>query len=148
MSTVNKLLVPVDGSAASKKAADKAVEIAKKYNSEITFLTVASIPDIHSHGPYYGVGFDYESMTKKNVEINKNMLESIIGQLELEGIKYEKVVVAGEPYDEILKAANKSEYDYIVMGRRGFSKIARFFIGSVTQRVISESPCPVIVVKE
>jgi nucleotide-binding universal stress UspA family protein len=32
------------------------------------------------------------------------------------------------------------------MGNRGFSKIKRFFVGSVAQRVISEAPCPVLVI--
>ena len=89
-----------------------------------------------------------ESMMEKSLEINAKILESIIVQLELDGIKYEKIVVPGEPYEEILKVAGKFEYDYIVMGRRGFLKITRFFVGSVTHKVISESPCPVIVVKE
>jgi len=129
MSIVSKILVPVDGSAASKKAAEKAIEIAKKYNSKITFLTVASTPDLHYHGYYYGVGFDYNDLTKKNLNAGKKMLEDFISKLELDGINHEEVVVEGEAYEEILKEANKSEYDYIIMGRRGFSKITRFFIG-------------------
>jgi nucleotide-binding universal stress UspA family protein len=32
------------------------------------------------------------------------------------------------------------------MGNRGFSKIKRFFLGSVAQKVISEAPCPVLVI--
>lgn len=76
------------------------------------------------------------------------MLDHVITELELDGINHEKRVFVVEPYEEILKEANKTKYDYIIMGRRGFSKIAWFFIGSVTKRGISESPCLAIVVKE
>ena len=48
----------------------------------------------------------------------------------------------------ILDEARKESYDLIVMGKRGLSKITRFFIGSVTQRVLADAPCPVLVVNE
>ena len=63
-------------------------------------------------------------------------------------IAIKKVVVPGEPHEEIINYAEKENCDLIVMGRRGFSKVKRFFIGSITQRVIADSPCPVLVVGE
>jgi len=53
----------------------------------------------------------------------------------------------GEPFEKIVETAKNGNYDLIVMGNRGFSKIKRFFVGSVTQRVISEAPCPVLVIR-
>lgn len=41
---MKKILVPIDGSSASKTAAEKAVDIAKKYGSEVTFLKMVDIP--------------------------------------------------------------------------------------------------------
>ncbi|HBV68623.1 MAG TPA: universal stress protein, partial [Clostridiales bacterium] len=38
-------------------------------------------------------------------------------------------------------------FDLIVMGNRGLPKFKRFFVGSVTQKVISEAPCPVLVIR-
>ncbi len=145
---VKKILVPVDGSEASKKAAEKAIDIAKRYDSQITFITVVTIPNMYRRGEYYYTGeSDIEHMMERNLQAGTKMFDAFIDELELEGINYEKKVAEGEAYIEILNAAEDS-YDYIIMGRRGFSKITRFFIGSVTQRVISEAPCPVIVVKE
>lgn len=148
--SINKILVPIDGSAASKKAAEKAIEFAGKSGSTITFLTVVTIPNMHLDGGYTYSGeasFD-NMMMQRTVEVGGKMLDGFIEQLNLEGIDYEKKVAEGEAYLEILEVAGNCEYDYIIMGRRGYSKITRFFVGSVTQRVISESPCPVIVVNE
>ncbi len=150
MNDVKKILVPVDGSEASKKAAEKAVEIAKKYGSEITFVTVAATHDMFKYGGYrYQEDFNYDNIVGNLKKTQAEMLDNVIDGLDMEGINYEKEVVAGEPSEEILKMAHNCAYDYIVMGRRGYSKITRFFVGSVTQRVIAETPCAaVIVVKE
>lgn len=149
MFNVMKILVPIDGSEASKKAAQKAIGIAKHYGSEITFVTVASMPHMYRYGDFKpNVEVNYDEMLKNTIAIETKVLDDVLDEFDLEGIIYEKRIVVGEPYEEILKIANESEYDYIIMGRRGFSKIMRFFVGSVTQRVISDSPCPVIVVKE
>ena len=150
MNDVKKILVPVDGSDASKKAAEKAIEIARKYGSDITFVSVATTPDMFRYGDYrYKIDYNFEGVMENNKRMQAEMLDNVISGLNIEGVNFEKKVVAGEPSDEILKIANSCEYDYIVMGRRGYSKITRFFVGSVTQRVIAESPCAaVIVVKE
>ena len=55
-------------------------------------------------------------------------------------------MAVGEIYEKILDIAKDENFDLIVMGNRGFSKIKRFFVGSVTQKVISEAPCPVLVI--
>lgn len=146
---MKKILVPVDGSIASKNAAIKAVELAKLYGSEITFITVTQYPSISRY-----VDFDleleknYSSVINKiNVEVS-NRMDTLINELNISNIKYYKNIVTGEPYNEILNYANKGNFDLIVMGRKGYSKVQRFFLGSVTQRVLSGAQCPVLVVRE
>lgn len=146
---MKKILVPIDGSNASIKAAEKAIELAKKFDSTITFISVALKPEIdayHLHG--IQVNPDYHSFKNTIVEYEAKLLENVLNKINLEGVTFDKKLVQGEPYEEIVKAATDLECDLIVMGRRGFSKIKRFFVGSVTQRVISDAPCQVLVVKE
>lgn len=54
----------------------------------------------------------------------------------------------GKPHDQILKYAEEENCDFIIMGRRDLSKIRRFFMGSVTQKVISNAKCPVMIINE
>ena len=75
------------------------------------------------------------------------LLDQIVTKLDFNGTRVEKEVLVGDPFDKIVDTAKSGNYDLIIMGNRGFSKMKRFFIGSVTQKVISESPCPVLVVK-
>lgn len=146
---MKKILVPIDGSVASQKAAEKAVELAKLFNSEVTFVHVVYIPDTVGHTKYgIYMEYDFKEMKDKMSETGKKFLDSFIENVNCSGISFHKQVVVGQPYEEILQIATEGNFDLIVMGRRGYSKIKRFFVGSVTQRVISDSPCPVFVVLE
>jgi nucleotide-binding universal stress UspA family protein len=147
---MNKILVPVDGSVASEKAALMAVQIAKEKNGEIVFLSIAEV-----RGKYEYVGdgvvtlpINHSQISAMILENQTKMLDAFSGLVNTEGVKFEKKVVVGVPYEEILKYAGENNVDLIVMGRRGFSKIKRFFVGSITHRVISDAPCPVLVINE
>lgn len=131
-----KLLVPVDGSCASINAVKKAIEIAKKHDFSIKLLAVVD-------SGHLTVDESYEEKRKESL---RNLLDSIVERLEFSGIATEKEVLVGEPALEILDTAQKERMDLIVIGNRGFSKIKRFFLGSVAQRVIAEAPCPVLVI--
>jgi nucleotide-binding universal stress UspA family protein len=147
MYDIKKILVPVDGSPASIKASERAIEIAKKYGSEITFLSVANTPDMFNIGDYsFRVHYNYDNVVNNHKLAQAEILDKVIEGLDIEGVKFEKKVVSGEPAEEIIRMAHDCQYDYIVMGRRGFSKFTRFFVGSVTQRVIAESPCAAVIV--
>jgi nucleotide-binding universal stress UspA family protein len=155
-----KLLVPVDGSLASYNAAKKSVEIAKAYGFSLKLITVVDHESLARHRrnerlwhqvdgsiaagrtPAFGDDKFTDSLNANAEEL----LDSIIEDLDLCDINVEKEVLFGEPHQMILDKAKEDKADLIVMGNRGFSKIKRFFVGSVTQRVISEAPCPVLVI--
>ncbi|MGB4439206.1 MAG: universal stress protein [Sedimentibacter sp.] len=147
---MKKIIVPVDGSPASEKAAEKAIEIAKIYGSEITFITIVDARYIYTYdvGGIVSLPFDYPQITTGLIELQTKILDAFTDKLNLNGINIEKLVLHGVAYEEILKYAKKINCDLIVMGRRGFSKVKRFFVGSVTQRVISDAPCPVLIINE
>lgn len=151
-----KILVPVDGSNASINAVKKAIEIAKKHNYSIKLISIVKSMDYKRNENLWNAVDG--SIIVENEELNKNyekrnkenfekLLNAIISKLDFNGIRVEKDVLLGEPYVVITEVAKKESFDLIVMGSRGFSKIKRFFVGSVTQRVISEAPCPVLVIR-
>lgn len=155
-----KLLVPVDGSLASYRAAEKSVEIAKKYGFDVKLITVVDYDNISRHNrnerlwrQVDGSLIAGSTRTLKEDELTgelrenaQSLLDSLSEELNLEDIVLEKKVLFGEPYQAIIETAKEEGFDLIVMGNRGFSKIKRFFVGSVAQRVVSEAPCPVLVI--
>lgn len=152
-----KLLVPVDGSNASIQAVKKAMELARKYSSSIKLISVVAEKNSEYRSnvnAWKGVDVsilseseELEKQLEKKVKENaERLLDAIVSKLDFNGIRVETEVLIGEPYAKIIETAKNDNTDIIVMSNRGFSKIKRFFVGSVTQKVIAEAPCPVLVV--
>ena len=146
---MKKILVPVDGSEISLKAADEAVELAKKFGSEVTFFSVAELK-----APFYGTGEIptnsleiLKTLEKYASEEFETLLSSLLEKYISSGLKLKKKVIAGVVADEIEEFAKEGKFDLIVMGRRGLSAVKRFFIGSNTRKIVAVAPCSVLVVK-
>lgn len=148
---MKRILVPIDGSAASQKAAEKAVSIGKLINAELTFLTVINLPTEDKYS-YFGMSVENafianrKTMLKQLIHEETRMLNILVRNLECPDLKVNQKVIVGKVAEEIVKLAAEENFDFIVIGRRGFSTIERFFVGSVTQKVIAAAPCPIMVI--
>jgi len=145
---MKRILVPVDGSPASMKAALLAIDVAETYGSEITFFAVVKRPELIGTAVGGGIGYagDMRKVVEGLTERQRRMLDEFVDGLNCRDIACTKDIMVGEPYEEIISHAKYIDADLIVMGRRGYSKVQRFFLGSVSQRVVSDAPCPVLVV--
>jgi nucleotide-binding universal stress UspA family protein len=64
------------------------------------------------------------------------------------GADIDSVLLSGNPYAEIIKLAKKEEVDLIVMATHGRTAIEHLLMGSVAEKVLRKSPCPVLTVKK
>src|SRR5262249_36476393 len=62
-------------------------------------------------------------------------------------IRVESQVMEGDPVDMILRAAEETHSDVIVMGTHGRTAVARLLLGSVAESVLRKAPCPVLTAK-
>jgi len=150
---MNKILVPYDGSPAAGKAAEKAIELAKRDSAEVTFLTVVHVPsDIINEA--LGVTVTDISVSRAaatisaRTEHDKKMVKEFLEKLDHQGVTVESKITLGEAAEQILSHSQDENFDLIVMGSRGLSGAKRFLLGSVAQKVIADAVCPVLVVKE
>ena len=72
--------------------------------------------------------------------------EGMIKSIDSDKVKHSHHVYEGHPANVILKTAEESGIDLIVMGKTGKHGIERFIVGSVTDRVVKSANCPVLVV--
>ncbi|MEN6348793.1 MAG: universal stress protein [Syntrophomonas sp.] len=141
---VKRILVSTDGSEYSHRALSTALEYAKVFDAEIELIHVVSQPPTHM---YDFTIKEYYPLSKEQVaEIGANVFDATLKGLDAENIAIKTKVVAGFPSEEILHEMRR-DFDLIIMGSRGHRPLAGALIGSVTQRVMAEAHCPVMVVK-
>ena len=146
-------LVAVDDSAESFAAVQHAVEMLKEDTIEqITLITVVREPLHAKEHPWpnewVGPGgfFDTQEIDPENKRFALNRLETIKHYLEETEIKAEVLIRLGDPAEAISQAANEGPYDLVIMGGRGFNRLEGTFMNSVSQRVMANVSCPVLII--
>ncbi len=139
---MKRILVTHDGSKASDKALKKAVEIAGKFESSITVLSV--IPELYLTELS---DMDRQRITQLMTEETQNALEKIRASLSGKSLDVKIILRQGDPAEKILETARKMKVDLIVTGSHGRHGAKKFLLGSISSRVVDYSSCPVLVVK-
>ncbi len=148
-----KYLVPLDGSETSLKASATALEMAQPGDSVMLFSVITQIPDYSIYGFAPDVAAAKEmmqnrkSLIEKEAGMKKAMLDQEAEKFRAKGIETSVETRTGFPPDEIVSLAEEGAYDLIVMGSRGLSPTKRFFLGSVSERVLFRAKCNVLIVK-
>lgn len=140
----SKILVGVDWSEASLKAARRAALLAKTLNAELTLITVVPPPTA-----LLGELMTPELVdTTPLVDASRGRLEKLSKELSEEyGVASIYIdVVVGEPSDSIVDYALENGYNLIVLGKRRLSSLERFILGSITKKVVEKSPIDVLII--
>ena len=145
---INKILVPVDGSAHSKKALEFACELAKRFESELLLLHVVQ-PPISTQTMGVDASVVTTEFRRQDLEeIGRNMIEAAKQITGDHGCKnVETQIEAGSPAQHILDSAKKHNVDLIVMGSRGLTDIAGLLLGSVSHKVTHLAECSCVTIR-
>jgi nucleotide-binding universal stress UspA family protein len=134
----------VDFSACSRKALQYAVSFASQFSAEIMLLHVVQ-PPIYSEAVVVAVTavFNETTIREAAAEELSEWRNKVASSATLK-----TNVRTGVPYHEIVRAAEETNTDLIVIGTEGRSGMSRMFIGSTAERVVRHAPCPVMVIRE
>ena len=140
------ILVPIDGSAASLEAVQRALQIVQLCpNCQMTVLYVIDKLVLNELARFSG---------RAEMEVEVELEEQGHRYLDLarrdaagRGVAADCQTTKGDPFEEIVAKANSLSADLIVMGHTGRRGTTRMLIGSVTQRVLDYAPCPVLVTR-
>jgi len=146
---MKKIIIAYDGSVASKRAVEMALECSNK-DDELTLLTV--IPAELAESSFTKMllpTIDLSSVVKSGSFKERAMetLSKVLLEIENKVKKVNIVVESGDPADEILMSAKKHEANVIVLGYKGYGKEGRFLLGSVTDKVVRHAGVSVLVVR-
>jgi nucleotide-binding universal stress UspA family protein len=136
----DRILVATDGSEYSRKAVDKALELAAHSGGMLTVIAVLEIsPQIYAVAP---------ELAEEKIKLPEKYVEEVKELAASRGILVEGVVREAECANEVITdVARKKGVDLIVLGSHGRTGLKRLLMGSVTESVIAHTPCPVLVVK-
>ena len=152
-----KILVPLDGSGHSLRALEIAVQIAKKFDGKITLIHVYSVvvapvimPEPTTIAPpmvSVTTPIEVSKVTEASRRAGTSILADGEQRVKAEGVPVETMLKEGHTIQEIIKTAKEGGFNLIVMGARGISKLKEILLGSVSDGVTRNAPCPVLVVK-
>ena len=124
---VKTILLAHDGSEYGEAAWREVIHLAKLAKSEVVAVSVARDE-------------------RREIEC-KLVLQHLKASADRHGIPMQSVFLQGRPFEKIVETAREEQVGLVVMGSHGRTGLARFFMGSVAERVIGTVGCPVLVVK-
>jgi len=144
---MKKILLAVDGSVKSKKAAKKAGKVAKALGAQITVINVVTINNKYKSA--YSKSKIKRLMEERKQEIKKGkkILSETEALLKDKGIEVYKILRKGDPSKWICEKAKKGKFDLVILADKGESKIKRFSLGNTSDKVVRYMSTSVLIVK-
>jgi nucleotide-binding universal stress UspA family protein len=138
---IREILFPTDFSEAAQHAGRYATLLGRKLGAALHVIHVPFVPLPAMPSDLTGLAEAYAAGRRRT----EAQLKGLIQAEDWRGLRVRTTVTMGLIEDEILKAAQGA--DLCVMGTHGRTGIARVMLGSVTEKVVRTSPCPVLTVK-
>jgi nucleotide-binding universal stress UspA family protein len=140
MSLIRRILLPCDFSEFSRRALDHALTLAEWYKAEITAIHVLpptlTSADSFPH-PMHVPALREQVLTE---------LRQFVKPAEAAGISVRTAILEGDAVAQILEAARQLPADLVIMGTHGRGGFSRWVLGSVAEKVLRTSACPVLTV--
>jgi nucleotide-binding universal stress UspA family protein len=145
MKPFEKILTAIDFSASSDFAFEYALTLAKQFQAELTVMHVINEP-VDLRG-FYVPHISFEQLEKEIEEGAEKMMEKFCATKMGDFTRYTTLVVAGIPYEEVLRKAQETGASLIVLGTHGRTGIDHLIFGSTAERVVRSASCPVLTIR-
>ena len=149
MLEIHKIVCPVDFSPCAEHALAYAQELAKRFDAELSLVhayedPAAYVTPVPMSG-YVGPSADLLLELRKQLEVR---LEQCMSQVAKNGVRVRSELLEGTPYRVVLDWAKEYKADLIVIGTHGHTGLTHALLGSVTERVVRMSECPVLTIRK
>ncbi|MFU8895370.1 MAG: universal stress protein [Gammaproteobacteria bacterium] len=141
---INEILVPVDGSENSIRAARFAMRLAGALDIGVRLFYVFPAVSVELVGM---TGMSSTDIEHAGETSGRRAFDAVEGALKDELVdQVEHQVALGDPAEEIIAYTDKNPAVLVVMGRRGLSRMRTLLLGSVSDKVTRHAKCPVTIV--
>lgn len=136
---IDRILLPTDGSEAAEKAVERAYALAERFDADLDVLYVVETEALPAF-----TNLDTEPMREAHRRRGEELVTEIADEAPDE-VAVTTVIEEGHPEKFIVDYAEEHDVDVITMGTHGREGLGRVLIGSVTERVMRDAPCSVMV---
>ena len=144
---MKNILVPCDFSKPAINAFRFALDIAGKSKGTVYLLNVIELPAIHDPIIMPVISFEKEFLNELKEKTTKEF-DKIINRYKPDAVEVKTEVAFGAVSRMIQDFIKKKKIDIVVMGSHGATGIREYFIGSNAEKIVRNSPVPVLVLKE
>lgn len=144
---VQRILVPLDGSAFAEMALPYARSLAKEHHAKMHLLQAVSPSDVEYAITRLPTQSETERAMQRRFALADTYLEHIAADLRHSGIQVETEVLFGDPARNIEESADKHAVDLVVISTHGRTGLGRWVHGSVANHVICNTRVPLLVVR-
>ncbi len=142
---VRKILAPVDFSDVSEHALSYATGLAAELGAEV--LVVYVVEPIVFAGSPFAPEMSVPHLIEDQRRAAAESVDKLVARLVKRNVPVEGMVRTGTAYHVIVDTAAAENCDLIVMGTHGRGGLGHFLLGSVAEKVVRLSPCPVLTVR-
>jgi nucleotide-binding universal stress UspA family protein len=143
------LLVPLDGSPFGEHALPYALSIARRTGATVQLLNVLSpIASLYAEAPLFIDEHLEQRLRDRQVEAQQKYLDRVARRIEAAStVKVVKLLDDGDIAPTIRAQAIRNKTDLVVMTTHGRGQMGRFWLGSVADELVRESPVPVLLLR-
>lgn len=142
-----KILVPLDGSELAERALEPALALAQQQHGEVILLSVPVLQHMFVMEPAgYGFLLPEQSVEQSRTELG-DYLKGVQNRRAHPNVKVHTLIEEGDEATTIVEVAAAEQIDLIVMSTHGRTGFTRWMLGSITEKVLREAPCPVLVIR-
>jgi nucleotide-binding universal stress UspA family protein len=145
LSSIRRILVPLDGSELAEQALVPAQIVGAVFDAEIILFRVVDFPGYAAKSQ--GAGMYTSAVEDAMRETAEEYLAQTAGYLQAQGARVKWETRLGLATERILEAAQEQVADLIIMSTHGRSGLGRWVMGSESERVLSASQIPVLLVR-
>ena len=144
MTEFKKIMVPIDFSENSPRVLEAAVDVAEKFEATLSIVFVAQ--SFEDYSGFFVPHMPISQFEDEMVEGAEKKMVSFLAENLKSDLPHSSTVLKGDVAEELTEYADKNDIAMIVMGTHGYKGLEKVLFGSVAEKVVKTSPCPVLTI--
>ena len=148
MKVFRRILHATDFSKASRPALAKAIALAGQNRAPLHIVHVLAPLVLPAGGDFaFMPATTYETIDRQAREHAQKQLAGLIARARKAGVRATAALLDGSPHEQVPRAVRRARADLLVIGTHGRTGVSKLLLGSVAERLVRFTPCPVLTVR-